>query len=161
MAAPSIGRAFEAREYGDVLSSSREVFRLGEWVYKFDVGPDATGWLSEPQNLREWETYQWITGRALALPERTAVPELVLLTTDLAYGGHIIASRYVEVVNTIPDCKWWDGLCDCYGGREPCWWEMMEGNKAEVYINDLHDNVFYSKDGTYWLLDLGYGSDSV
>lgn len=156
MSAPTVGLALEARTFGKCMSSSRDVFHYGGWVYKFDVGEDETGWLPQPQNRAEWETYLYLTEYPEVLPEGTDIPEMVLLETEGVEEGCIIASRYVEVVNTIPDCEYWADRCHCYGKRERCWWEDMRNDGP--LIEDLWGNVYYDKQDTYWLLDLGYGS---
>lgn len=158
MSAPSVGLALEARLYGKCMSSSREVFRYGDWVYKFDEGEDEMGWRPQAQNRVEWETYLYLTEGPEMLPEGTSIPEMVLLEavdTEVE-GGCIIASRYVEVVSTIPDCEYDVGRCYCYAKREQCWWEAM--HNGGPLIDDLRGNVYYDKHDTYWLLDLGYGS---
>lgn len=161
MSAPTVGLALEARIFGKGKSSSRDVFHYGDWVYKFDVGEDEEGWKPQEQNRVEWETYLYLTEHPETLPEGTGVPEIVLLEADdtVVEGGCIVASRYVEVVSTIPDCEYWADRCHCYGKREWCWWEAM--CYGGPLIEDLWGNVYYDKQDTYWLLDLGYGSTDM
>src|SRR5690625_1262341 len=156
MSAPTVGLALEARTWGEDLHSSRDVFQYGDWVYKFDVGEDETGWKPQAQNRVEWEVYMYLTEHPEVLPKDTSVPEVVLLEAEGVEEGCIIASRYVEVVGPVPDCEYQEGLCHCYGKRDQCWWEAM--HYGGPLINDLWGNVFYDESETYWLLDLGYGS---
>lgn len=150
------------------LSSSREVYLALDsgWVYKFDVEGDDM-WCPNEQNRVEWDSYLFIRDNMHLLPEGTAIPELVLLEDEGFVGGCVLASRHVEGVEEVPRCRHTFGRgghhCFCPDEFE-CWWERMgycTGDESDRLIGDLEGNVFYDKDNTYWILDLGYGSDRL
>ncbi len=151
------------------MSSSRHVY-LAEsgWVYKFESEGDEY-WTPQEQNREEWATYLFLRENMDLLPEGTAIPELVLLEDESFLGGCVIASRYVEVEDCVPDCyERYNGEWVCLCVQKPeCWWKHMGYGSADGKMEedrllvDLWGNVFYDKHGTYWLLDLGYGSERL
>lgn len=145
------------------MTSSRGVYinPTYEWVYKFE---------DYQQNESEYKLAKFYYEHPEMLPEMVRVPEVVLLDDE------VLAMQYIDGEHP-PECATYDGNIGCYVESCKCSKEMLEHyngcwrkhlhiTEAFGYdsplINDCHNrNVLIDKNYYIWIIDLGYGSNTI